>query len=69
MLVAIFYPLLDGGIEQIRQVYRGLTGRSSIETDGTEKGKEVSGQVIPSSPSTGSTSEVPQQQTPKRENF
>jgi hypothetical protein len=59
MLVAIFYPLLDGGIQQIRQVYQGLTGRASIETDGTEKGKKVDGKIIPSSPSTGSTSEAP----------
>ena len=33
MLVAIFYPLIDGGIQQMRQVYRGLTTsrRSSSE--------------------------------------
>ncbi|KAJ5905070.1 uncharacterized protein N7473_001986 [Penicillium subrubescens] len=61
MLVAIFYPLLDGGIQQIRRVYRGLTRKASIETNGTEKGKKVDGKIIPSSLSTGSTSEVPQQ--------
>ncbi|PWY84801.1 Na+/solute symporter [Aspergillus heteromorphus CBS 117.55] len=27
MLVAIFYPILDGGIQQITQVYRALRGR------------------------------------------
>lgn len=24
MLMATFYPLLDGGVQQMRQVYRGL---------------------------------------------
>jgi hypothetical protein len=27
MLMATFYPLIDGGIEQISQVYRGLFGK------------------------------------------
>lgn len=30
MLVAIFAPLLDGGIQQIIQIYRGLTARDDI---------------------------------------
>jgi hypothetical protein len=28
MLMATFYPLIDGGIEQITQVYRGLSGKN-----------------------------------------
>ncbi|KAJ5733574.1 hypothetical protein N7493_002360 [Penicillium malachiteum] len=30
MLIAIFYPLIDGGIQQIHQVYQGLTHSKSI---------------------------------------
>jgi hypothetical protein len=30
MLIAIFYPIFDGGIEQIRDVYRGLRGRKVV---------------------------------------
>ncbi|KAF3389606.1 hypothetical protein F1880_004471 [Penicillium rolfsii] len=68
MLVAIFYPLLDGGFQQIRQVHRGLAGKSSVETDSTEKGKQNGVRITMSSPSNGSTSEVLQHQTPKHEN-
>jgi hypothetical protein len=28
MLIAIVYPLVDGGIQQILQIYRGLVGRN-----------------------------------------
>lgn len=37
MLVAIFAPLLDGGIQQILQVYRGLTGRPDHVGDNKAK--------------------------------
>ncbi|CEO59774.1 Putative Urea active transporter [Penicillium brasilianum] len=58
MLVAIFYPLFDGGIQQIRQVHRNLTGKEnlnhSVET--AEKGTKNGPEVFPSS-STESTDE------------
>lgn len=36
MLVAIVYPLVDGGLTQIAQVYRGLTSRGSLSWDQSE---------------------------------
>lgn len=33
MLVAIVYPLIDGGFSQIAQVYRGLTSRGGLSYD------------------------------------
>lgn len=48
MLVAIFYPIFDGGIQQIRDVYRGLRG-----------GNNFTGTAPTSiSPSTGSISDA-----------
>jgi hypothetical protein len=67
MLVAIFYPLLDGGIQQIRQVYQGLTGRANIVTDGANSKIEGEAKYFPPSPSTESTSEGPRRQAPKGE--
>ncbi|KAJ5391174.1 hypothetical protein N7509_006664 [Penicillium cosmopolitanum] len=56
MLIAIFAPLLDGGIQQILQVYRGLTGKDHIS--GTSDGnKEVGVASTPASQSGGSVSE------------
>ncbi|KAK6832311.1 hypothetical protein RU639_003906 [Aspergillus parasiticus] len=49
MLVAIFYPIFDGGIQQIGQVYRGL--RAGNET------KETVGNESSSSPSISDTAE------------
>ncbi|KAJ5567768.1 hypothetical protein N7535_007074 [Penicillium sp. DV-2018c] len=31
MLIAIFYPIFDGGIQQMRNVYRGLRGQKSVD--------------------------------------
>lgn len=59
MLVAIFYPLFDGGIQQIRQVYRGLTGKENLNhsVESAEKETKTSPEMFPSSSSTGSTDE------------
>lgn len=35
MLVAIFYPIFDGGLQQIRDVYRGLRGHG-FATEGIQ---------------------------------
>lgn len=55
MLVAIFYPIFDGGIQQIRDVYRGLRGRNVVEGARSKYSKGAS-----SSPSVGSISDVTQ---------
>lgn len=55
MLVAIFYPIFDGGIQQIRDVYRGLRGQNVVEGARSKDGKGES-----SSPSVGSISDVTQ---------
>lgn len=34
MLVAIFYPLVDGGIQQMRTIYRGLTSQKTSPDHG-----------------------------------
>lgn len=65
MLVAIFYPIFDGGIEQILQIYRGLTGRTN-PVNGVANGKEE-GDTSTSSPSAGSVSDVPQAKETKTE--
>lgn len=66
MLVAIFYPLFDGGIQQIRQVYRGLSGGDTVaEVAGSRTRSHA--KASPSSPSIGSTSEGSQGQTLKSE--
>lgn len=62
MLIAIFYPILDGGMQQIQEVYRGLTGKNTVH--GAEKGDTS---TSPSSLSGGSVSEVPQLKEPKSE--
>ncbi|OGE55829.1 hypothetical protein PENARI_c004G00772 [Penicillium arizonense] len=54
MLVAIFYPIFDGGIQQIRDVYRGLRGRDNIA--GTVASQEKGG--TSASPSAGSISDA-----------
>ncbi|KAJ6014835.1 hypothetical protein N7540_009426 [Penicillium herquei] len=43
MLIAIFYPLLDGGFQQIHQVYQGLThGKTITESHGSRyKGSDA----------------------------
>jgi hypothetical protein len=56
MLVAIFAPLLDGGIQQILQVYRGLTGKDHIP-GASDSSKEVGVASTPASQSGGSVSE------------
>ncbi|CAG7974690.1 unnamed protein product [Penicillium nalgiovense] len=53
MLVAIFYPIFDGGLAQIRDVYRGLRGHKIVEGARSRDGKGES-----SSPSVGSISDV-----------
>ena len=54
MLIAIFYPIFDGGIQQIRDIYRGLRGHNvvteAIQGDG--KGDAST------SPSAGSISDT-----------
>jgi hypothetical protein len=54
MMVAIFYPIFDGGLEQIRDVYRGLRGQK-IATE-SARGKDGKGES--SSPSVGSISDA-----------
>ncbi|KAJ5623541.1 hypothetical protein N7490_012146 [Penicillium lividum] len=49
MLVAIVYPLVDGGIQQIVQVYSGLVGSKGLAIHSNNKGLDES--VFPSSPS------------------
>lgn len=56
MLVAIFYPIFDGGLEQIRDVYRGLRGHKVV----TEGARSKDGKGESSSPSAGSISDVTQ---------
>lgn len=69
MLVAIFYPIFDGGIEQILQVYRGLTGRAD-PVNGVANGKvEEDTSTSPSSPSAGSVSDEPQAKEMKTEDL
>lgn len=63
MLIAIFYPILDGGVQQIRQVYHGLIGKNMVH--GAEKGDTS---AAPSSPSGGSVSDIPHLKEPKSEN-
>lgn len=56
MLVAIFAPLLDGGIQQITQVYRGLTSQART-FDGTRPDKQAEHVGASSSQSGGSLSD------------
>jgi hypothetical protein len=51
MLIAIFYPIFDGGLQQMRDVYRGLRGQK-IVTEGTRNGDPNT------SPSDGSISDA-----------
>ncbi|KAJ5621412.1 hypothetical protein N7528_006195 [Penicillium herquei] len=51
MLIAIFYPLLDGGIQQIHQVYQGLTHRKTIGESPTSGHKESGATSSPSAAS------------------
>ncbi|KAJ9483191.1 hypothetical protein VN97_g10224 [Penicillium thymicola] len=60
MLVAIFYPIFDGGIQQIRDVYRELRGQNAVEGARSKDGKGES-----SSPSVGSISDVTQTEDPQ----
>ncbi|KAJ5779799.1 Sodium/solute symporter [Penicillium paradoxum] len=55
MLVAIFYPIIDGGIEQMRDVYRGLR-RPQIITEAAQSNDEKG--VSSGSPSAGSISDA-----------
>lgn len=54
MLVAIFYPLVDGGYQQLLQVYRGLTGQTAPVYDGYNDKNNGEASASPSSPSAGS---------------
>jgi len=77
MLIAIFYPLLDGGVQQILEVYRGLTsrttenvvnGKEKVDTENVVNGKEkVDTGTSPSSLSGGSVNDVPHAKEPKSE--
>ncbi|KAJ5707425.1 hypothetical protein N7488_007226 [Penicillium malachiteum] len=51
MLIVIFYPLLDGGIQQIHQVYQGLTHRKTIGESHTSGYKESGATTSPSAAS------------------
>ncbi|KAJ5679857.1 hypothetical protein N7462_008101 [Penicillium macrosclerotiorum] len=57
MMVAILYPLLDGGIQQILQVYRGLLGQRSIGNTNSNLTQKGETSAVPSSPSVGSISD------------
>lgn len=57
MLVAIVYPLVDGGIEQINQIYRGLTGRGDPRVHENSVKDAGDTTTSPSSPSATSISE------------
>jgi hypothetical protein len=54
MLIAIFYPIFDGGIQQIGDVYRGLRGHKVVTEDVHGGGKGDAS----ASPSTGSISDA-----------
>lgn len=56
MLVAICAPLLDGGIQQIVQVYHGLTGKGQIPGTSNDS-KEVGVASTSASQSGGSLGE------------
>lgn len=53
MLVAIFYPIFDGGLQQIRDVYRGLRGHGIQDPHG-----KVDSSTSPSSRSVSDTTDV-----------
>lgn len=56
LFVATLYPIFDGGVQQIVQVYRGLRGKHT--SNGLEGGKVVGdSSTSPSSPSNGSVSD------------
>lgn len=56
LFVATLYPIFDGGVQQIVQVYRGLRGGQT--SDYSETGKAVGdSSTSPSSPSNGSVSD------------
>lgn len=54
MLIAIFYPIFDGGIQQIGAVYRGLRGHKVV-TEGAQGGGKSD---TTASPSAGSISDA-----------
>lgn len=56
MLIAIVYPLVDGGIQQMLQIYHGLTGRNNDQNNDTNI-KDVGANGSPSSPSAASVSD------------
>lgn len=57
MLVAIFYPIVDGGIQQISQIYKGLTSRTGPVDIGYGK-EEGDGSTSPPSPAASGTHAV-----------
>lgn len=56
MLIAIVYPLVDGGIQQMLQIYRGLTGHNNDQNNDTHI-KDMGANGSPSSPSAASVSD------------
>ncbi|KAJ5087022.1 hypothetical protein NUU61_008329 [Penicillium alfredii] len=67
MLVGIFYPLFDGGIQQISQIYRALKERRTV-TNGTPQGQEKGdASASPSTPSAASVTETVQADEAKDE--
>lgn len=54
MLVAIFYPLIDGGIQQMGEVYRGLRKRKEVAKETRAANDKGDDSTSPSTPSAGS---------------
>lgn len=62
LFVATLYPIFDGGIPQIRQVYRVLRGKAPANEAGAGKAHGDTS-TSPSSPSGGSVSDGFQKET------
>lgn len=65
MLVAIFYPVIDGGYQQLLQVYRGLTGRTAPVYNGYNDKENGGTSTSPSSPSAGSVAQEQETKGPE----
>ncbi|KAJ5087351.1 hypothetical protein N7456_010967 [Penicillium angulare] len=59
MLIAIVYPLVDGGIQQITEIYRGLTGQKDLAVHDSHVKDSGDVTTSPSSPSAASVSDEP----------
>ena len=67
MLVAVFYPLLDGGIQQMAAVYRGLARRQKFPEEARDANEKGDDSTSPSTPSAESISDAAGNKEPKDE--